>query len=173
MVHYIPLQKDFSNFDEVIALYRDESFRRELTDNAYRDLIASGNYSYQRFIETFDHECLDAGLQEQIEIEEFQKIDNLLRESENAQLKKLLQAKYNELHDVLSKYVNLQSQYMEQQKELHDVLSKYVNLQSQYMEQQKALNISDPVYLLKMVLKRAVGKSKDKLNHLLNKYGLL
>jgi hypothetical protein len=173
MVHYIPLQKDFSNFDEVIAMYRDESFRRQLTDNAHRDLIASGKYSYQRFIKRFDHECLDADLKEQIEIEEFQKIDNLLRESENAQLKKLLQAKYNELQDVFCKHVQLQSQYMDQQKELQDVLSKYVNLHSQYMEQQKALNKRDPVYLLKMVLKRALGKSKDKLNHLLSKYGLL
>jgi len=42
MVHYIPLKKDFSNFEEVLRRYRDESIRRELTENAHRDLIASG-----------------------------------------------------------------------------------------------------------------------------------
>jgi len=37
MVHYIPLKKDFSNFEEVMRMYRDESLRRELTENCYRD----------------------------------------------------------------------------------------------------------------------------------------
>jgi hypothetical protein len=62
MVHYIPLKKDFSNFDQVIAMYRDESLRRELTNNAYRDLIASGQYSYRQFIEMFDQELIKMGI---------------------------------------------------------------------------------------------------------------
>ena len=66
MVHYIPLKKDFSNFDEVIAMFRDESLRRELTDNAYRDLIASGQYSYQQFIKSFDRNLLDIGMDSEI-----------------------------------------------------------------------------------------------------------
>ena len=57
MVHYIPLKKDFSNFDEVIRLFKDTQIRRELTENAYRDLIASGQYSYQKFVEDFDQDC--------------------------------------------------------------------------------------------------------------------
>jgi hypothetical protein len=62
MVHYIPLKKDFSNFHEVIRLFSDTSVRRELTDNAYRDLIASGKYSYQKFIQEFDDHLIAAGL---------------------------------------------------------------------------------------------------------------
>ena len=58
MVHYIPLKKDFSNFDEVITMFKDESLRRELTENAYRDLIASGQYSYKEFIRSFDDNLL-------------------------------------------------------------------------------------------------------------------
>jgi hypothetical protein len=61
MIHYIPLKKDFSNLDEVVRQFRDEALRRELTENAYRDLIASGRYSYRRFVESFDRELLAAG----------------------------------------------------------------------------------------------------------------
>ena len=32
--HYIPLRKDFSNLDEVIARIRDPSVRREIAENA-------------------------------------------------------------------------------------------------------------------------------------------
>ncbi len=55
MVHYIPLKKDFSNFSEVIRLFRDDRFRRQITENCYRDLIASGKYSYRNFIKSFDN----------------------------------------------------------------------------------------------------------------------
>lgn len=62
MVHYIPLKKDFSNFDDVICMFKDKALRRKLTENAHRDLIASGRYSYKRFIKGFDEELLKAGL---------------------------------------------------------------------------------------------------------------
>ena len=61
-VHYIPLEKDFSNFDEVVAKLRDPVVRRTVTDNAYRDLIASGRYSYGGFVKSFDDELVAAGL---------------------------------------------------------------------------------------------------------------
>ncbi len=62
-VHYIPLEKDFSNFDEVVAKLRDPDVRRTVTDNAYRDLIASGRYSYEGFVKSFDDELVAAGLE--------------------------------------------------------------------------------------------------------------
>jgi hypothetical protein len=62
MVHYIPLRKDFSNFDEVIALFRDRAFRERMTATAHRDLIASGRYSYGRFVHDFDARLLARGL---------------------------------------------------------------------------------------------------------------
>ncbi len=63
MVHYIPLKKDFSNFEEVIRIFKDQKLRSKLTENAYRDLIASGKYSYLKFIQgIFDKWLLDCGL---------------------------------------------------------------------------------------------------------------
>jgi hypothetical protein len=60
MVHYIPLEKDFSNYEDVLRMFKDRKLRSELTENAYRDLIASGKYSYRKFIqEIFDKWLLD------------------------------------------------------------------------------------------------------------------
>jgi len=63
LVHYIPLKKDFSNVDEVLDWFRDPELRRTLTENAYRDLIASEQYSYARLVESFDAVLVAAGLQ--------------------------------------------------------------------------------------------------------------
>ncbi len=43
MRHYIPLQKDFSNFEEVVERFRDEGLRRELAENAHAEMIESGS----------------------------------------------------------------------------------------------------------------------------------
>ncbi len=61
MIDYIPLKKDFSNFDDVTRLFRDAQFRRQITENCYRNIIASGRYSYKRFIEDFDRELMAEG----------------------------------------------------------------------------------------------------------------
>ncbi len=53
-VHYIPLAKDFSNLDEVDARLRDPSFLATMSETAHRDLIASGRYSYRRFMREVD-----------------------------------------------------------------------------------------------------------------------
>jgi len=62
MVHYIPLNKDFSNFADVVDRFADSEVRRTLTENAHRDLIASGVFSYERFVASFDEELLALGL---------------------------------------------------------------------------------------------------------------
>lgn len=62
MVHYVPLKKDLSNFDEALGLARDPEVRRELTTNAHRDLIASGEWSYARLIGQVDAVLEEAGL---------------------------------------------------------------------------------------------------------------
>lgn len=62
MRNYIPLRKDFSNLDEVIERFRDEGLRRELTENAHADLIASGEFGYERLVRNFDSVLADAGL---------------------------------------------------------------------------------------------------------------
>lgn len=55
-VHYIPLERDFSNFDEVAALIRDDAELERIASRAYTDLVASGQYSLRAFVEGFDCE---------------------------------------------------------------------------------------------------------------------
>jgi hypothetical protein len=55
-LHFIPLRKDFANFDEVIAKLADDVLVRRMTDRAYEDVIASGRYSYRRFVEEVDEQ---------------------------------------------------------------------------------------------------------------------
>jgi hypothetical protein len=64
MVHYIPLKKDFSNIDEVVAMIRDDDLLREISENAHRDLIASGAWSYARLMKGLD-EMLDTVIPQQ------------------------------------------------------------------------------------------------------------
>jgi hypothetical protein len=61
MVHYIPLKKDFTNFDEVVSRYRDPRLRREISGNAHRDLVEDSRISYQKFIERLDGGLANAG----------------------------------------------------------------------------------------------------------------
>ena len=50
-VHYIPLRKDLSNFDEAIAKFRDEGYCREITENAYG--VAVNELSHGHLIDRF------------------------------------------------------------------------------------------------------------------------
>lgn len=56
--HYIPLEKDFANFSEVIKAIRDNDLLQTLIENSYQDLVADERYSYRAFIREFD-EILD------------------------------------------------------------------------------------------------------------------
>jgi hypothetical protein len=49
-VHYIELRRDFSNLDGVMDLIQNDSERARLTEAAYRDVVASGAYTYERFV---------------------------------------------------------------------------------------------------------------------------
>lgn len=52
--HYISLEKDFSNMEEVVAMLRDDDLLSTLTRRAYGDLIGSRSYSYEAFVSQFD-----------------------------------------------------------------------------------------------------------------------
>jgi len=52
--HYVPLEKDFSNFDEVLEALRDHPFLERLAEQAHTDVVASGRYSLERFVSEFD-----------------------------------------------------------------------------------------------------------------------
>ena len=60
-VHYIPLEKDFSNIDEVIGQLKDPARCRELTERTHRDVIASGRYSYSAFVAGVDRHLVEHG----------------------------------------------------------------------------------------------------------------
>jgi hypothetical protein len=55
-VHYVPLEKDFTNFDDVVSALRDRAVLEELAARAHADLVASGRYSLQAFIRGLDRE---------------------------------------------------------------------------------------------------------------------
>jgi hypothetical protein len=49
--HYLELQRDFSNLNEVLdCLVRDDQ-RAEIVERAYRDVVASGKYTYRGWVE--------------------------------------------------------------------------------------------------------------------------
>jgi len=52
--HYILLEKDFSNMDEVITKLKDDHFMNALTERAHSHLVRSGRWSYATFILEFD-----------------------------------------------------------------------------------------------------------------------
>ena len=100
MVHYIPLKKDFSNYDAVMQIFNDENERKRLTDNAYHDLIDSGKYSYQNFIREFDDQLKQMGLDPLISTGEDQRIINFLSKKRRHgllkfKLSKILRGKFN------------------------------------------------------------------------------
>jgi hypothetical protein len=50
--HYIPLRKDFSNVDAVLARLDDVPALERMAERTHADLVASGRYSYRAFAET-------------------------------------------------------------------------------------------------------------------------
>jgi hypothetical protein len=50
-VHYIPVAPDLSDAEEVVTSLGDEARRGRITEQAYRDVVASGHYSYRRLVE--------------------------------------------------------------------------------------------------------------------------
>lgn len=87
MVHYIPLEKDFSNFDWVMDIFNNAEERHRLTENAYRDLIDSKKYSYRSFIKEFDNHLAQMGIE--ITIDDKNQIARKLNNYEWLQMKKI------------------------------------------------------------------------------------
>lgn len=80
MVHYLPLKKDFSNFDEIVTQLSDDGLRRKITDNAHRDLIASERYSYASLVGKLDEHLLATGLASHASAEQCASMDAALRQ---------------------------------------------------------------------------------------------
>lgn len=93
MVHYVPLKKDFSNFDEVVGLISDPSVRGQIVENAHRDLIRSGAYSYGRFVAGVDEDLIAAGCESPSRTAEVTRLDAALRKGRVAR-RMLTEARY-------------------------------------------------------------------------------
>jgi hypothetical protein len=132
MVHYIPLKKDFSNFDDVMKMYRDEKLCRSLTDNAYRDLIASGKYSYKAFMEKFDEELIAEGIEPNCNEQRADQLTSKFLYFENHQLIARLERKQVDAEDVFSKYIALQDDYVKQQTDYQKLINDYQKLLSDH-----------------------------------------
>ena len=57
--HYLPLARDFSNFDDVMRAFNDPATRGIIVETAYQDLVASGKYSYRSFVAGFDEALIE------------------------------------------------------------------------------------------------------------------
>jgi hypothetical protein len=63
--HYLPLKKDHSNIDEVIAILKNPELAKIIIESAYEDLILSNRYSYRVMVKEVDgvmEEILASGL---------------------------------------------------------------------------------------------------------------
>ena len=56
--HYIPLRRDFSNLDAVLETMRRDDERERIVETAYREIVASGAWSYPRFVERLEETTL-------------------------------------------------------------------------------------------------------------------
>jgi len=84
MIHYIPLKKDFSNFQDVINIFSDAKERMRLSNNAYKDLIASDKYSYKNFIRDFDKQLEKMNITPQTNKAKLKQISAMLKRDEMA-----------------------------------------------------------------------------------------
>ena len=49
--HYIELKRDFSNLDEVLDTIKRDDQRERITERAYQDVVQSGKFTYQTFVD--------------------------------------------------------------------------------------------------------------------------
>jgi hypothetical protein len=56
--HYVPLKKDHSNMDEVVAVLRDEKRAAEIITNAFAEIALNPDYSFKSLTKRFDNVLL-------------------------------------------------------------------------------------------------------------------
>lgn len=50
-IHYIELKRDYSNLNDIENIIKKDNLREKIVENAYKDIVLSGKYSYTTFIE--------------------------------------------------------------------------------------------------------------------------
>ena len=58
-VHYLEIKRDFSNLNEVLKHVQKDDLRQGMAERAYRDIVASGRFSYANFVKQVLHTCLE------------------------------------------------------------------------------------------------------------------
>lgn len=71
--HFIPLKKDFSNFQEVCSLIKDDVYLQRIADKAYTDIVCNHAYSYEHYIRTVFDKVID----EEAPIIKYKKISSI------------------------------------------------------------------------------------------------
>jgi len=56
--HYVPLRRDFGNFDEVVKTLRDARLSREIVERAWSEVAANPTYGYATFVRQIDDAIL-------------------------------------------------------------------------------------------------------------------
>ncbi|MFZ2102302.1 MAG: hypothetical protein WAU86_17230, partial [Oricola sp.] len=57
--HYVPLKRDHSNMEEVVAVLRDSKRAGRIIDQAYEEVACSGEWTFAAFIRHFDRVVLE------------------------------------------------------------------------------------------------------------------
>lgn len=57
-VHYLVLQQDFSNIEEILSKLNNHELLQEMVDRTYQDLIVEGRYSQQQFSDLISAELM-------------------------------------------------------------------------------------------------------------------
>jgi hypothetical protein len=57
-VHYIPIKADLSNIKEVLEIVERDDKRTEIVENAYRDIVLSGKWSYKHSVKHVIDNCM-------------------------------------------------------------------------------------------------------------------
>src|SRR5262249_53162455 len=58
--HYVPLKRDHSNMDEVVAVVRDPIRAQKIIDAAYHEVALNPRYSFLAMVEEFDRDILES-----------------------------------------------------------------------------------------------------------------
>jgi hypothetical protein len=74
--HYVPLKRDHSNMDEVVAVVRNPIKAQKIIDAAYHEVALDPRYSYRAMVEEFDRDILE-NLPEPIIRTELTRVDQM------------------------------------------------------------------------------------------------
>jgi hypothetical protein len=59
-LHYIPVESDYSNIDDVLKAVTNQDLVKRIADRAYEDLVASGRWTYAAFVRDIEVSIIEA-----------------------------------------------------------------------------------------------------------------